>query len=153
MISLSVGAPWLTGLIDALFAEGSGKVLRDEMASSSGAGMMKVASSAKANLMAISSAGLDDPSIRGAIANQMTTKAVRASKWSGAQLIVGTQGMPRQFTYAARRLNSIRGWLRRGVRQLAVPTQWFDRATVDTDAMFRDSLENVVKKMFSRIFP
>lgn len=135
-VALSVEQQGLQALGRALKDEADGKQLRKELSKKLREALEPIKEEARSNLMGIASAGLSQGApLRSAVASQMKAEARLSGRNTGARLKVRRKGMPRGFHNAPKALNNPQGWRHRvygrdvWTQQVALPSEWFDRAT------------------------
>lgn len=157
-VELTVEQEGLQSLGRALKAEADGKALRRDLMKAMRAALEETKQQAHSNLMGVSSAGLSGgESLRSAVASQMKAEARLSGRSTGARLRVRRKGMPRSFRNAPKALNNPSGWRHQvygrdvWVQQVAVPTEWFDRATRQGHDRDREAVLQVMEDMAERI--
>lgn len=157
-VELTVEQQGLADFAKALKAEADGKQLRKDLSKQLKAALDPIKEQAKSNLLGIASAGLTrGQPLRQTVANQLKAEARLSSRNAGARLRVRRKGMPRGFTNAPKALNNPQGWRRQVfssgvfVQQIAVPTEWFDRAARDGRKGAQAAAMEAVDQMRQRI--
>jgi hypothetical protein len=157
-VEFTVEQEGLQSLARALKAEADGKALRRDLSKQLRAALDPIKEEARSNLMGIASAGLNQGvPLRTAVAQNLKAEARLSGRSTGARLRVRRKGMPRAFHNAPKALNTPKGWRHRvfggdvWVQQLAIPAEWFDRATRAGHDQARDATLQAMEDMAARI--
>lgn len=157
-IELTVEQQALQSLARAVKAEADGKQLRRDLTRNMRAALEPAKEQARSNLMGIASAGLNRGTpLRTTVAQQMKAEARLSGRTIGARLRVRRKGMPRGFNNAPKALSNPKGWRHQvfgggvWVQQVAVPPEWFDRATREHRDSSRDAVLEAMDDMAGRI--
>lgn len=157
-VELSVEQEGLQALGRALKAEADGKKLRRDLSKNLREALEPIKEEARSNLMGVASAGLTRGApLRTTVLDQMKAEARLSGKSTGARLRVRRRGMPRGFASAGKALNNPAGWRHpvfntgTWVQQIAIPPEWFDRATRAGHDQAQDKAMRAMEDMAKRI--
>lgn len=147
----------------AMKAEADGKALRRDLLREirdATKPLVPVLQSAVRSLPDVSPASAS-PSLREAVAQQITVGARLSGRYTGAKVTVGTKKDPRGFRFAGRRLNSRRGWKHPvfgnpevWVTQQGGAGEWFEPPILarrqQLQAAVREAIEAMARRIASR---
>jgi hypothetical protein len=156
-IEMSVSAEGIQALGRALAAEADGKALRKELAKNMRTALGPAADMAKSNIMAMRSvhgAG-GGPGLRAAIAKKVRPEIKLGGRWTGARVKAKRTPNVRGFPNAPKRTQKVGGWRTKswdGTWRVQVGKfDWFDRAMVGRNEVYRQAVLDAMEAMARRI--
>lgn len=151
----------LAALGRAVRAEADGKAMRRDLLKGLRGTADPIKAQARSNVMGISSGrgGMSTGApLRSAVAQQIKIDTRLSGRSTGVRVRVPRRrGMPRDFANAPKALNSKKGWRRQvfgsgtWVQQIAVPAEWFDRATREHHQQLKEDVLSAMEAMARRI--
>lgn len=154
-VGLTVDQQALVALRRALDREADGKKLRRELGVNLRKAVAPAVVDAKAAVKSLPSVNSGSPPLREAVAGQIKAQASQSGRTPGVKVRVGTKKDPRQFRFAARRLNQSRGWRHPvfGTETWVAQSgrQWFEPAVLRRKGEYRDAVLEAMEDMAKRI--
>lgn len=155
-IEMAVSVEGIEALGRALAAEEDGKALRKELAKNMRAALNPAAEMAKSGIMSMRSEGHGQgPGLRSAIAKKIRPEVKLGGRWTGARVKSKKTPGIRGFANAPKRTQKTGGWRAKdwngSWRTQVGKFQWFDRAMVGRDAVYRQAVLDAMNAMAQRI--
>ncbi len=160
LVEMTIDQRSLIAVRKALAAEDDGKKLRRDLIKSLRSAAAPIVPELQAAVRQLpSTEPASSPDLRDAVARQVKVAVALGGKNPGVKFRVGTRQDPRGFRFAARRLNSPKGWRhpvfgntetwvqqygRRGVR-------WFEPTIYERRAELREAVRTAIDDMARRI--
>lgn len=158
LLDVSVSTDGIRALGDALKREADGKALRKELAKNMRDALKPAAEQAKSSIMGMVSTGQrqTSPALRSAIAKKIRPEVKLGGRWSGARVKAKKTVGLRGFANAPKRTQRARGWRTQTFgngewRTQRGKIQWFDRAMVGREDLYKRAVLDAMEAMARRI--